>query len=61
MHRHDYVTYTDANGLDYMVDGGNDYLRRNVHTEAPYEELTIYEDETTLTQIRTRIDKLINL
>jgi hypothetical protein len=44
MHRHDYVTYTDANGLDYMVDGGSDYLRRNVHTESPYEELTIYED-----------------
>jgi hypothetical protein len=44
MHRHDYVTYTDANGLGYMVDGGNDYLRRTVHTEAPYEDLTIYED-----------------
>jgi hypothetical protein len=21
-HRHDYVTYTDANGKQYMVDGG---------------------------------------
>ena len=28
MHRHDYVTYTDANGKEYMVDGGLDYLRR---------------------------------
>jgi hypothetical protein len=44
MHRHDYVTYTDANGLEYMVDGGNDYLRRNRHDDAPYEELTVYED-----------------
>jgi hypothetical protein len=44
MHRHDYVTYTDKNGLEYMVDGGNEYLRRTVHEEAPYEELTIYED-----------------
>lgn len=44
MHRHDYVTYTDANGLDYMVDGGNEYLRRNRHDEAPYEELTVYSD-----------------
>lgn len=30
-HRHDYVTYTDKNGLEYMVDGGTAYLRRNVH------------------------------
>lgn len=44
-HVHDYVTYTDANGLQYMVDGGNDYLRRNVHKEAPYEELSLYEDD----------------
>lgn len=44
MHRHDYVTYTDKNGLEYMVDGGTDYLRRNTHDGAPYEELTIYED-----------------
>lgn len=44
MHRHDYVTYTDKNGLEYMVDGGNEYLRRTVHEEAPYEELTVYED-----------------
>lgn len=44
MHRHDYVTYEDANGLEYMVDGGTEYLRRNRHDDAPYEELTIYED-----------------
>ena len=44
MNRHDYVQYTDKNGKDYMVDGGTDYLRRIVHEEAPYEELTIYED-----------------
>lgn len=28
-HRHDYRTYTDANGKEYMVDGGLDYLRRS--------------------------------
>jgi hypothetical protein len=44
MHRHDYVTYVDKNGLEYMVDGGMSYLRRTVHEEAPFEELTIYED-----------------
>ena len=44
-HRHDYVTYTDANGKEYMVDGGLDYLRRNVHEDAPYKELSVYSDD----------------
>ena len=44
MHRHDYVTHVDKNGHQYMVDGGSEYLRRNVVEEAPYEELTIYSD-----------------
>jgi hypothetical protein len=44
MHRHDYRTYVDANGLEYMVDGGLDYLRRNVHENAPAEELSVYAD-----------------
>lgn len=43
-HRYDFVTYIDANGLEYMVDGGTDYLRRNVNMEAPYEEMSIYSD-----------------
>jgi len=42
MHRHDYVTYIDTNGKEYMVDGGLDYLRRNIHDDAPYEELSLY-------------------
>jgi hypothetical protein len=46
MHRHDYVTYTDANGLEYMVDGGLDYLRRNVHENAPYEELSVHSTDS---------------
>lgn len=44
-HRHDYRTYVDANGLEYMVDGGLSYLRRTVHPDAPYEELTLYANE----------------
>ena len=39
---HDYVVYDDANGLQYMVDGGRNYLRRTVHKDHPYEELCIY-------------------
>lgn len=44
LHRHDYVTYKDKNGYTYMVDGGNAYLRRNRVDEAPYTELSIYDD-----------------
>ena len=44
MHRHDYVTYVDKNGKEYMVDGGLEYLRRIVHDDAPYEELSVYDD-----------------
>jgi hypothetical protein len=43
-HRHDCVYHTDANGKQYMVDGGCDYLRRITHDDAPYEEISIYED-----------------
>lgn len=45
-HRHDYVTYTDKNGLEYMVDGGLEYLRRNVHDSQPYEELSVYNTDS---------------
>jgi hypothetical protein len=41
-HRHDYVVYQDKNGKEYMVDGGLEYTRRNVHADAPYEELSVY-------------------
>jgi hypothetical protein len=39
--RHDYRTYTDANGKTYMVDGGLDYQRRNLHRDAPYIEISV--------------------
>lgn len=43
-HVHDYVTHLDANGDEYMVDGGFDYLRRNVN-KVPAEDLSLYSDE----------------
>ena len=41
-HVHDYKTYLDKNGYTYMVDGGNEYLRRTIVDEAPYEELSVF-------------------
>lgn len=43
-HVHDYRTHKDKNGLEYMVDGGKEYLRRTLHKE-PYEELSVYSDD----------------
>lgn len=42
-HRHDYVSHTDANGEEYITDGGTDYLHRSVNV-IPAEDLTVYED-----------------
>jgi hypothetical protein len=42
-HRHDYKTHKDKNGEEYMVDGGNSYLRRNINIE-PYIDLSIIDD-----------------
>jgi len=43
-HRHDYVTYTDANGKEYMVDGGLEYLRRSIHDDQI--DMSLYDDES---------------
>lgn len=40
--RHDYKEHKDAvTGEIYMVDGGNDYLRRTIN-EVPAEDLSVY-------------------
>jgi len=41
-HVHDYVTHKDANGNEYMLDGGNDYIRSSAWGDEEY--LTLYED-----------------
>ena len=44
-YRHDYKKYTDANGCEYIVDGGLDYLRRGWTPNAPpCEELAVMND-----------------
>ena len=42
-HRHDYKTYIDANGKEYMIDGGLEYQRCNIHDDAPYQDASIYD------------------
>jgi hypothetical protein len=44
-HRHNYKTYIDANGKEYMIDGGLDYQRCNVHDDAPYLEASVYDND----------------
>jgi hypothetical protein len=48
-HRHDYVEHHDTITNEvYMVDGGNDYLRRSVNT-VPAEDFTVtMQDKFTL-------------
>jgi hypothetical protein len=41
-YRHDYKSYTDANGKNYMVDGGLDYVRRSANGDEI--DLCIYDD-----------------
>ena len=43
-HRHDYKTYTDKNGEEYMIDGGTDYCRSNVNKVAP-QYITVTMDD----------------
>jgi hypothetical protein len=44
-HRHDFVTHTDANGKEYMVDGGISYLARWIHGKAPHTEANVYDTD----------------
>jgi hypothetical protein len=41
-HRHDYVTHLDANGNEYMLDGGLDYVRCSAYGDE--EMLTVYAE-----------------
>ena len=44
-HRHDYKTYIDENGKEYMIDGGLDYQRCNIHDDAPHTDASVYDTD----------------
>lgn len=44
MNTHDYVTHTDANGEQYMLDGGISYIKRSVNKE-PATDAFVYSDD----------------
>lgn len=44
-HVHDYRTYTDKNGEEYMIDGGCEYVHTSVNEE-PAEHYTVTMDDT---------------
>ena len=43
-HIHDFVSHKDANGEDYFIDGGNDYIRMSVNNEE-MENMCVYSDD----------------
>ena len=45
-HRHDYVTHTDKNGKEYMVDGGPAYLRRSCNGDEVDATVYMSDDHT---------------
>ena len=44
INRHDYVTHTDVNGKEYMLDGGCDYVRCSANGDE--EMLTVTSDDS---------------
>ena len=43
-HRHDFVLHVDKNGQHYLIDGGNDYLKRS-YDKQDYTEASLYMDD----------------
>jgi len=52
-HRHDYVTHTDANGKQYVLDGGLSYVRSSVNGDEEWLTVTLADSHE---QIREACD-----
>lgn len=54
---HDYRTHTDANGKEYMVDGGNAYIRCSAHGDEAIFSIT-EADIPRIKGMQKRIEEL---
>lgn len=52
---HDYVTYKDANGEEYMIDGGNSGYTRTFVNKIPATHIPICDDEPWEVQRQYRL------
>jgi len=52
-HRHDYQTYTDKNGKEYMIDGGLDYIRSSDNGDEEYITITLNHDHNIVREYTT--------
>ena len=50
-HRHDYVTHTDANGNEYMLDGGIDYVRCSANGDEEMLVVTLAEPHEEVREV----------
>lgn len=46
--RHDYVTHIDANGKEYMIDGGLDYVRCSANGDEKHLTITLDDDHASV-------------
>ncbi len=53
--RHDYVVHNDANGIQYVVDGGLAYIRRSHTPDHPPEDLSLVAGDATFKEIRKKV------
>ena len=50
-HRHDYVTHWDANGKNYMIDGGVEYIRSSAHGDEEYITVTLDDPHEVVREV----------
>jgi len=51
--RHDYKTYIDANGNEYMIDGGFDYVRSSGNGDEEYLTVTLEDGHEKVREAMT--------
>ena len=50
-HRHDYQTYTDANGKKYMIDGGLSYVRCSANGDEEHLTVTLEDAHAKVREV----------